>query len=157
VAVDLSDARLDAARSFGADVTINDSREDPMALIKELTGRRGADVAIEAVGTAATFELAVRLARPGGRIANIGVHGSAAVLHLEEQWARDITITTGLVDASSTPTLMRLVASGQLDAARFVTHHFDLNDFEKAYDVFANPDTSAALKVVLTRSEGGDG
>jgi alcohol dehydrogenase len=99
----------------------------------------------------------VRLARPGGRIANIGVHGSAAVLHLEEQWARDITITTGLVDASSTPTLMRLVASGQLDAARFVTHRFDLNDFDQAYDVFGNPAASAALKVVLTRSEGGEG
>jgi alcohol dehydrogenase len=156
VAVDLSDARLDAARHFGADVTVNNAREDPLAVIKDLTGR-GADVAIEAVGTPATFELAVRLARPGGRIANIGVHGSAAVLHLEEQWARDITITTGLVDASSTPTLMRLVASGQLDAARFVTHRFDLNDIEKAYDVFANPAASAALKVVLTRSEGGEG
>jgi alcohol dehydrogenase len=157
VAVDLSDARLECARHFGADVTVNDSREDPIAVIKELTGRLGADVAIEAVGTPATFEMAVRLARPGGRIANIGVHGSAAVLHLEEQWARDITITTGLVDASSTPTLMRLVASGQLDAARFVTHRFDLNDFEKAYDVFGNPAASAALKVVLTRSEGGEG
>jgi alcohol dehydrogenase len=155
VAVDLSDARLEAARAFGADVTINDAREDPVAMIKELTGR-GADVAIEAVGTPATFELAVRLARPGGRIANIGVHGSAAVLHLEEQWARDITITTGLVDASSTPTLMRLVASGQLDAARFVTHHFGLDDFEKAYDVFGNPAASGALKVVLTRGEGGE-
>src|SRR6202453_1369185 len=154
VAVDLSDARLEAARHFGADVTVNDEREDPMTMIKDLTGRLGADVAIEAAGTAATFEMAVRLARPGGRIANIGVHGGAAVLHLEEQWARDITITTGQVDASSTPTLMRLVASGQLDAARFVTHRFDLNDFEKAYDVFGNPAT-AALKVVLTRGEGG--
>src|ERR1700722_2753807 len=81
VAIDLSDARLEAARHFGADVTINDSREDPMTVIKDLTGRLGADVAIEAVGTPATFELAVRLARPGGRIANIGVHGGAAVLH----------------------------------------------------------------------------
>jgi alcohol dehydrogenase len=157
VAVDLSDARLEAARHFGADVTVNDSREDPMTMIKDLTGRLGADVSIEAVGTSATFEMAVRLARPGGRIANIGVHGGAAVLHLEEQWARDITITTGQVDASSTPTLMRLVASGQLDAAQFVTHHFDLNDFEKAYEVFANPAASAAIKVVLTRSEGGEG
>jgi alcohol dehydrogenase len=157
VAVDLSDARLEAARRFGADITVNDAREDPMAVIKELTGRRGADVAIEAVGTAATFEMAVRLARPGGRIANIGVHGSAAVLHLEEQWARDITITTGLVDGSSTPTLMRLVATGQLDAAQFVTHRFDLNDFEKAYEVFGDPAASAALKVVLTRSEAGEG
>jgi alcohol dehydrogenase len=156
VAVDLSDARLEAARHFGADVTVNDAREDPMAVIKDLTGRLGADVAIEAVGTPATFELAVRLARPGGRIANIGVHGSAAVLHLEEQWARDITITTGLVNASSTPTLMRLVASGQLDAARFVTHHFGMNEFDKAYEVFGDPAASAALKVMLTRGEGGE-
>jgi alcohol dehydrogenase len=156
IAIDLSDARLDAARHFGADVTVNDSREDPMTVIKDLTGRRGADVTIEAVGTADTFELAVRLARPGGRIANIGVHGSAAVLHLEEQWAKDITITTGQVDGSSTPTLMRLVASGQLDAAQFVTHHFDLNEFDKAYDVFAERGASGALKVVLTSGVGGD-
>ncbi|HEY5399317.1 MAG TPA: alcohol dehydrogenase catalytic domain-containing protein [Trebonia sp.] len=155
VAVDLSDARLEAARSFGADVTVNGSSEDPMAVIKDLTGRLGADVAIEAVGTSATFELAVRLARPGGRIANIGVHGGAALLHLEKEWSRDITITTGLVDASSTPTLMRLVASGQLDAARFVTHRFDMNDFEKAYEIFGNA-ASGALKVVLTPGVGGE-
>jgi alcohol dehydrogenase len=127
-----------------------------MAVIKDLTGRRGADVAIEAVGTADTFELAVRLARPGGRIANIGVHGHPAMLHLEDQWARDITITTGLVDTSSTPALMRLVTTGQLDAAKFVTHRFDMDDFDKAYDAFGNSATTAALKVVLTRGEGGE-
>jgi alcohol dehydrogenase len=155
VAVDLSDGRLAAARAFGADITVNGSREDPVAVIKDLTGRLGADVAIEAVGAQETFEMAVRLARPGGRIANIGVHGHAAMLHLEEQWARDITITTGLVDASSTPTLMRLVASGQLDTARFVTHRFDMDDFDKAYEIFGNSAATAALKVVLTRGEGG--
>ncbi|HEX4397848.1 MAG TPA: zinc-dependent alcohol dehydrogenase family protein [Trebonia sp.] len=151
VAIDLSDARLEAARHFGADVTINDSREDPMTVIKDLTGRLGADVAVEAVGVPATFEMAVKLARPGGRIANIGVHGKPATLHLEEQWIRDITITTGLVDASSTPTLMRLVTSGQLDASRFITHHFGLDEFDKAYEVFGEAATSGALKVVLTR------
>jgi len=156
VAVDLSDGRLEAARAFGADVTVNDSREDPVAVIRKLTGRLGADVAIEAVGTPETFEMAIRLARPGGRIANIGVHGRPATLHLEEQWARDITITTGLVDASSTPTLMRLVTTGQLDAARFVTHRFTMDDFDKAYEIFGNAATTAALKVVLTRSEAGD-
>ena len=124
-----------------------------MAVIRDLTGRLGADVAIEAVGTPATFELAVKLARPGGRVANIGVHGKPAMLHLEDQWARDITITTGLVDASSTPTLMRLVATGQLDAGRFVTHRFGLDDFEQAYDVFGDAATNGALKVVLTREE----
>jgi alcohol dehydrogenase len=153
VAIDLSDTRLKAAREFGADVTVNNSHDDPMTVIRDLTGRLGADVAIEAVGTAATFELAVKLARPGGRIANVGVHGKPALLHLEEQWTRDITITTGLVDASSTPTLMRLVDSGQLAVGRFVTHHFGLNDFEQAYDVFSDAADSGALKVVLTREE----
>jgi alcohol dehydrogenase len=152
IAIDLSDARLAEAKAFGADVTVNDGRTDPVAVIKDLTGRLGADVAIEAVGTPATFELAVKLARPGGRIANIGVHGQAALLHLEQQWARDITITTGLVDASSVPTLMRLVTSGQLEAGRFITHRFGLHDIERAYDVFGDP-ASGALKVLLTRDD----
>jgi len=156
VAIDLSDARLEAARKFGADITVNDSREDPVAVIKDLTGRLGADVAIEAVGAPATFELAVKLARPGGRIANIGVHGQPAILHLEREWIRDITITTGLVDAASTPTLMRLVTTGQLDAGQFVTHRFSMDDFEKAYEVFSDPVASGALKVVLTREEDED-
>jgi alcohol dehydrogenase len=151
VAIDLSDARLDAAKQFGADVVVNNARQDPLAVIKDLTERLGADVSIEAVGSPATFELAVKLARPGGRIANIGVHGQAALLHLDEQWIRDITITTGLVDTSSTPTLMSLVASGQIDARRFITHHFGLAEFEAAYDVFARAADTGALKVVLTR------
>jgi alcohol dehydrogenase len=151
VAIDLSDARLEAAKHFGADVTVNNSREDPLAVIKDLTGRLGADVSIEAVGVPAAFELAVKLARPGGRIANIGVHGRAVTLHLDEQWIRDITITTGLKDTSSTPTLMRLVTSGQIDAKRFITHHFGLDEMEAAYDVFARAADTGALKVVLSR------
>jgi alcohol dehydrogenase len=150
VAIDLSDARLEAAKQFGADVVVNNSRQDPLAAIKDLTGGLGADVAIEAVGVPASFELAVGLIRPGGRIANIGVHGEAAPLHLEEQWIRDITITTGLVDTSSTPTLMRLLTTGQIDAKRFITHHFGLDEFDQAYDVFARA-ASGALKVVLSR------
>jgi alcohol dehydrogenase len=152
IAIDLSDARLAEAKAFGADITVNDSRQDAVAVIKDLTGRLGADVSIEAVGTGPTFELAVKLARPGGRIANIGVHGHAALLHLEQQWARDITITTGLVDASSVPTLMRLVATGQLDARQFVTHRFGMSEFEQAYAVFGDP-ASGALKVLLTRDD----
>ena len=151
VAIDLSETRLEAAKQFGADVTVNNSREDPLTVIRELTGRLGADVSIEAVGVPAAFELAVKLARPGGRIANVGVHGEAATLHLEQEWTKDITITTGLVDTSSTPTLMRLLANGQIDARRFITHHFSLDDFEEAYDVFARAADTGALKVVLTR------
>jgi len=150
VAIDRSDARLDAAKQFGADITVNNSREDPLAVIKDLTERLGADVSIEAVGTPGTFELAVKLIRPGGRIANIGVHGRAATLHLEDEWMKDITITTGQVDTSSTPTLMHLVTSGQIDVKRFVTHHFSLDEFDKAYDVFARAADTGALKVVLS-------
>lgn len=114
-------------------------------------GGRGANATVEAVGVPDAFELAVALARPGGRIANIGVHGEPATLHLEEQWIRDVTITTGLVDTFSTPTLLRLLAGRQLDAGRFVTHRFGLDDFPKAYEVFADAAHTGALKVVLTR------
>jgi len=155
VAIDRSDARLEAAKHFGADVVVNNSREDPLAVIRELTGdlagRLGADVSIEAVGDPATFELAVKLVRPGGRIANIGVHGAPVTLDLQDQWIRDITITTGLVDTYSTPTLLQLVASGQLNVKRFITHHFGLDEFDEAYDVFARAADTGALKVVLTR------
>jgi len=151
VAVDLAGSRLEAAKQFGADVVVNNSSQDPLDAIGSLTGGLGADVTIEAVGVPATFELAVRLARPGGRIANIGVHGEPAVLHLEEQWIRDITVTTGLVDTYSTPTLLRLVTSHQIEAGRFMTHQFALADFAEAYRVFANPAETGALKVVLNR------
>jgi alcohol dehydrogenase len=152
VAIDLADARLEAAKRFGADVTVNNGREDALEVIRELTGGLGADVAIEAVGMPATFELAARLARPGGHIANIGVHGEPATLHLEDLWIRNITITTGLVDAYSTPTLLRLLATNQIDAGRFITHHFSLDDFDKAYDVFSRAADTGALKVVLSRT-----
>ena len=151
VAIDLADTRLEAAKQFGADVTVNGSLQDAAEVIRSLTGGLGADVAIEAVGTPATFELAVSLARPGGRIANIGVHGEPATLHLEDQWTRDITITTGLVDTYSTPTLLRLLATRQIDAGRFVTHRFALGDFIEAYDVFRRAADTGALKVVLSR------
>jgi len=150
VAIDLADRRLEAAKQFGADVTVNSRHEDPVKIIGELTEGLGADVTIEAVGLPDTFELAVKLVRPGGRVANIGVHGKPAVLHMEEQWTRDITITTGLVDTFSTPTLLRLVASGQVAADQFVTHRFGFDEFDEAYDVFARADETGALKVVLS-------
>jgi alcohol dehydrogenase len=151
IAVDLADARLDAAKRFGADLIINSSREDAVAFVRELTGGLGADVAIEAVGVPASFELCTEIVRPGGHVANIGVHGKPATLHLESLWNRDLTITTGLVDTYSTPTLLRLVTSRQIDAGRFVTHHFGLHDMLKAYEVYANAADTGAVKVVLSR------
>jgi alcohol dehydrogenase len=151
IAIDLASSRLEAAKQFGADVTINNSEQDPIAAVMELTDGLGADVAIEAVGAAATFELAADLVRPVGRIANIGVHGGPVTLHLERLWTRDVTITTGLVDTYSTPTLLRLLASHQIDAKRFVTHRFGFDDFAAAYDVFSRAGETGALKVVLSR------
>jgi alcohol dehydrogenase len=152
VAIDMADSRLEAAKQFGADATVNNSRQDPLEVIRSLTGGLGADVTIEAVGVPATFELAVALGRPGGRIANIGVHGKPAILHLEDHWDRNITITTGLVDAYSTPTLLRLLTSHHIDAGRFITHRFSLSEFDQAYDVFGRAADTGALKVVLSRT-----
>jgi alcohol dehydrogenase len=151
VAIDLADARLGAAKTFGADIAVNNAREDPLGIVRKLTEGLGADVAIEAAGVPATFELAVELVRPGGRIANVGVHGKPATLHLEDHWFRDITITTGLVDTYSIPTLMRLVTSRQIDARRFITHQFALDDFPAAYEIFARAGDTGTLKVILSR------
>ena len=152
IAVDLASTRLESAKVFGADVVINNSEQDPIAAVRELTQGLGADVAVEAVGVPATFELAVDLVRAGGRVANIGVHGTSATLHLERIWDRNLTITTGLVDTYSTPTLLRLLTSRHIDAQRFVTHHFELDEIIEAYDVFSRAGETGALKVVLSRS-----
>jgi len=152
VAIDVADARLDAAKAFGATATINNSREDAVDAIKELTGGLGADVAIEAVGIPETFELCAELIRPGGRVANVGVHGKPATLHLEDLWIKGVTIRTGLVDTYSTPTLLKLVTSGQLEVKELITHRFKLDQFIEAYDIFARAADTGALKVVLTGS-----
>ena len=153
VAIDLADSRLASARRFGADDTINNSHEDAVAAIMDLTDGLGADVAFEAVGVPQTFELATELIRPGGHVANIGVHGTSATLHLEKLWIRDITITTGLVDTFSIPQLLRLIASDRLDPSLFATHHFALDDTMAAYDTFADAAKTNALKVVLQGAE----
>jgi alcohol dehydrogenase len=149
IAIDLADSRLESALRFGADLTINNGREDPVALVMELTDGLGADVAFEAVGVPQTFELATELVRPCGRVANIGVHGKPATLHLEKLWTRDVTITTGLVDTFSIPQLLRLITSGRLDPSLFATHHYALADTMVAYDTFADAANTGALKIVL--------
>ena len=150
VAIDFDDGRLARAREFGADVTINNRDGRALAEVMELTGGLGADVAIEAVGLPETFELCTELVRPGGRIANVGVHGHSATLHLETLWIRDLTITMGLVDAFSTPKLLELVSRGKLNTLPFATHHFALGDTMSAYDTFGDAAKTNALKVVMT-------
>ena len=155
IAIDLADSRLEGAKRFGADTVINNGCEDAKAIVLELTDGLGADVSFEAVGAPATFELATDLVRPGGHVANIGVHGRSATLHLETLWIRDITITTGLVDTFSIPQLMRLIASDRLDPSLFATHRFPLEDTMAAYDTFADAANSGALKVVLEGNDRG--
>ena len=150
VVADPSAARRDAAKRFGATVCVSTSDEARQAL-EELTGGRGADVAIEAVGLPETFETCTSLVRPGGRVANVGVHGKPATLHLEDLWIRNVTITTGLVDTRTTPLLLRMVAAGQVSPHGLVTHRFGLDEMMDAYDVFGRADANEALKVALFR------
>jgi alcohol dehydrogenase len=154
VAIDLADTRLESAKRFGADITINNARQDAVAKVMEVTDGLGADAAFEAVGVPDTFELAAELIRPGGRLANIGVHGKPATLHLEKLWTRDVTITTGLVDTFSIPQLMRLISTGRLDPSLFATHRYPLGDTMTAYDTFADAANTGALKIVLQGTNG---
>src|SRR6476660_9308562 len=156
VAIDLDDGRLERARELGADVTINNGSEAAVAAVMQLTDGLGADVAIEAVGIPSTFELCTELVRPGGRVANVGVHGHSATLHLETLWIRDITITMGLVDAYSTPRLLELIGQGKLNALPFATHRFPLDEMMSAYETFGNAAETQALKVVLAAEPLGD-
>jgi alcohol dehydrogenase len=151
IAIDLAVSRLEAAKLFGADTTILASA-DPEGVVTDLTEGLGADVVIEAVGAPEMFELCTRLVRAGGHVANIGVHGKPVSIHLEDLWIKNVTMTTGLVDTYSTPTLMSMLATGQLDTASFVTHHFAMEAMIEAYDVFSRASDTGALKVVLTRS-----
>ncbi|MCX5052998.1 MULTISPECIES: zinc-dependent alcohol dehydrogenase family protein [unclassified Streptomyces] len=148
IAVDLAAARLDAAGKLGADA-VADAHEAPEQLVADLTEGLGADVVIEAVGVPESFELCTRMVRPGGHVANVGVHGKPATLHLEDLWIKNVTITTGLVDTHSTPTLLRMAASGRLPTSQLVTHIFPLDRMEEAYEVFAHAADTGALKVVL--------
>jgi alcohol dehydrogenase len=150
IMIDVDDSRLAMAVTFGATHTINSSRQDPVTVVKQLTGNRGVDTAIEAVGIPATFELCEYLVGPGGCIANIGVHGKSVDLHLETLWSQNISITTRLVDTITTPMLLKTVNAGRLKPSQLITHHFKLSEIVQAYDTFQNAAREKALKVILT-------
>jgi alcohol dehydrogenase len=150
IAIDKAKSRLDAALEFGADHALN-ADDMPIDRVRELTDGLGANVVIEAVGLPETFELCTELVRPGSHVANIGVHGKPATLHLESLWGKDITITSGLVDTYSTPTLLTMLAAGQLDTIGLVTHRFGIDEMLEAYDVFGQAAVTGALKVAMFR------
>src|SRR5580704_12254277 len=148
--IDLDDKRLAVAKQFGATTLVNSADGHAAHQVMELTEGAGVDVAIEAVGLPATFEICQAIVAAGGRIANVGVHGKPVELHLERLWDRNISLTTRLVDTVTTPMLLKVVRSGKLQPAKLVTHRFAIHDIVKAYDTFRNAAKEGALKVALT-------
>lgn len=147
--IDLDDNRLELAQKFGATKIINSADGKAVDKVKALTDGKGVDAAIEAVGIPATFELCEDIVAPGGVIANIGVHGQKVELHLERLWSQNIAITTRLVDAVTTPMLLKTVQSGKIDPTQLITHHFKLDQIMEAYDTFGRAAETKALKVII--------
>ncbi len=150
IMVDVDDNRLGVALRFGATAAVNSSAGDAVQQVMKLTGGRGVDTAIEAVGIPATFELCQDIVTAGGTIANVGVHGAKVDLHLERLWSHNITITTRLVDTVTIPLLLKTVQSKRIDASQLITHRFALADMQKAYDTFAQAKDTRALKVIIS-------
>lgn len=149
IMVDLDDNRLEVAKRFGATHTLKVNGDEAKQRILNLTDGKGVDTAIEAVGVPATFEFCQGIIAPGGVIANVGVHGVKADLHLETLWSQNISITTRLVDTVSTPMLLKTVQSGKLDPKKLITHHFKLDGIIDAYDAFSRAASTRALKVII--------
>lgn len=146
--VDLDNNRLANAKKFGATDIINSETEDVVKKIMAET-KDGVDVAIEAVGIPATFDLCQNIVRPGGHIAVVGVHGHSVDFQLQKLWIQNITLTTGLVSTNTTPMLLKNVTSGKLEPRKLITHHFGLNDIMEAYTVFGNASEEKAMKVII--------
>lgn len=149
IVVDTDDNRLEAARGFGATMVIDNANGAAAEEILDHMGGRGVDLAIEAVGISSTFELCQAVVTAGGRIANIGVHGKVASLHMEKLWSQNITLTTRLVDTISTPDLLRFVSRGVVDPHRLITHRFDLSNILEAYETFGSAAQTRALKPII--------
>jgi alcohol dehydrogenase len=147
--IDLDDKRLEVANQFGATTVINSADGRAAEQVMKLTGGAGVDVAIEAVGIPATFDICQAIVAAGGCIANVGVHGKPVELHMEKLWDRNISLTTRLVDTVTTPMLLKVVQSGRLQPQKLVTHRFAMHDIMKAYDTFGNAAEEGALKMVL--------
>ncbi|SCW50668.1 zinc-dependent alcohol dehydrogenase family protein [Mucilaginibacter sp. NFR10] len=150
IMIDQDDNRLNVARKFGATQIINSRNENTIEAVMKLTNQTGVDVAIEAVGIPETFELCEAIIAPGGRIANIGVHGKSVRLHLEDLWSKNITITTRLVDTVTSPMLLKTIQSKKIAPAKLITHRFRLDQVAEAYDTFGNAAEAKALKVILS-------
>jgi len=150
IVADTDTRRLQVARELGATHIVNSINSNGVPDILRLTAGKGVDVAIEAVGIPETFDACQQLVAAGGHIANIGVHGKGAMLHLDKLWDRNITLTTRLVDTAATGMLLKAVTSGALKPQPLITHRFGLSEIGKAYEVFGHAARDGALKVVMT-------
>jgi len=150
IMVDMDPARLELAKEFGATDTIHVGSEDAIAKIMEMTGGLGVDVAIEAVGVPATFDICQKIVSAGGNIANVGVHGTSVELHIEDLWIKNINISMGLVSTNTTPMLLKTLGTGKVNPGRLVTHRFKLDEIIEAYEVFGNAAREKAMKIILT-------
>ena len=150
IMVDNDDNRLEVAKKFGATLVLHNDLGNAAEKIMALTNYRGVDVAVEAIGIPASFDICQAIVAAGGRIANVGVHGKPVQLNLDKLWAKNITLTTGLVDTVTTPMLLKTLISGKLQPQNLITHHFMLNQIMQAYDVFGNAMKEEAIKVIIT-------
>ncbi|WAA13141.1 zinc-dependent alcohol dehydrogenase family protein [Fervidibacillus halotolerans] len=150
IMVDLDDNRLEMSRKFGATKTVNSSDGKAVEKIMELTEGKGVDVAIEAVGIPATFDICQEIVKPGGFLANVGVHGKPVEFHIEKLWISNITLTTGLVNTNTTPMLLKTVTSKKLQPEQLITHRFTFDQILEAYEVFKNASKNEAMKVIIS-------
>jgi alcohol dehydrogenase len=149
IMIDTDESRLALAKTFGATQTINPAKEDVVKVIMGQT-KDGVDVSIEAVGIPQTFDICQNIIRPGGHIANVGVHGKSVDLQIQKLWIQNITLTTGLVNTNTTPMLLKTVASKRIEPEKLITHRFSFDEVIKAYEVFGNASREKAMKVIIS-------
>ncbi len=150
IMIDIDSNRLEVAKKFGASLVINNTDGKAVEKVMAETKNRGVDVAIEAIGLPQSFDVCQAIVTAGGHIANIGVHGKPVQLNLDKLWSQNIKITTGLVDTSTTPMLLKTVTSGKVEPKKLITHHFSLKNILQAYETFGNAMKEKALKVIIT-------
>ena len=149
IMIDMDDNRLDMAKKLGATHSINSGNSNVLEEIKKIVGDEGVDVAIEAVGIPATWDICQKIVKPGGNIANVGVHGQKVDFDIQDLWIKNLTITTGLVNTNTTPLLIKAVATNKLPVDQLITHHFKLDEIMQAYDVFINASREKAMKIII--------
>lgn len=149
IMIDLDDNRLELAKKLGATHAVNSGKENIETAVKAIVGDEGVDVAIEAVGMPATWDICQKIVKPGGHLANVGVHGQKVDFEIQKLWIKNLTITTGLVNTNTTPMLLKAVSANRLDLKKMITHHFKLDELEQAYQVFLNAAEEKALKIII--------